>query len=42
MEQNFFEETGIKDMSKDMTLDNIMKKYDYDMNKYEKKLAKMK
>jgi hypothetical protein len=40
-ERKFYELTGIKDESKDFSLDNLIKKFEYDMNKYEKKIAKM-
>jgi hypothetical protein len=36
-----FEQTGIKDKSKDFTMENLIKKYNYDMSKYEKKLKKI-
>ncbi len=41
-ERLLFEQTGLKDKSKDFTMDNLIKKYEYDMNRHEKKLAKMK
>jgi len=40
-DQEFYEKTGIKDTSKDYNLDNLIKKYEYDMNREEKKQAKM-
>ena len=40
-EQIFFEQTGLKDTSKDISMDNLIKKYERDMAKYEKKFAKM-
>ena len=41
-EKVFYEKTGIKNTGKDLSFENLIKKYEYDMNKYEKKLAKMK
>ena len=40
--QKFFEETGIKDTSKDFSMENLIKKYKHDMIKQEKKFARMK
>lgn len=33
----FYEKTGIKDLSKDYTMDNLIKKYEHDMLKFEKR-----
>ena len=41
-ERLFFEQTGLKDKSKDFTMDNLIKKYQHDMERHEKKFAKMK
>lgn len=41
-ERVFFDQTGIKDLSKDFTMDNLIKKYEYDMQRHEKRFAKMK
>ena len=36
-----FEQTGLKDKSKDYSMDNLIKKFQYDMEREEKKLQKM-
>ena len=41
-ERAFFDQTGIKDLSKDFTMDNLIKKYEHDMQRHEKRFAKMK
>ena len=41
-ERIFYEQTGIKDKSREYTMDNLIKKYEFDMQRHEKKLAKMK
>jgi hypothetical protein len=33
----FFEKTGIKDESKDYSMENLVKKYEKDMRKYDRK-----
>lgn len=33
----FYEKTGIKDLSKDYSMENLIKKYEHDMLKFEKK-----
>jgi hypothetical protein len=38
----FFEQTGIKDKSKDFTMENLVKKYQFDMERHEKKMRKIK
>ena len=40
-ERRLFEETGIKDKSKDFTMENLIKKYEHDMKRHEKKLKKI-
>lgn len=40
--QHFYEQTGIKDESKDFNFPNLIKKYERDMQRYEKKMKKMK
>jgi hypothetical protein len=41
-ERQFFEQTGIKDLSKDFSMENLIKKYEYDMERHERRIAKMK
>lgn len=40
-EEIFFRETGIKNESRDHTMANLIKKYNEDMDRYERKFAKM-
>ena len=40
-ERKFFEETGLRNMSKVFTMDNLVNKYQHDMAKYERKLKDM-
>lgn len=40
-ERLIYEQAGIKDKSKEYTMENLIKKYEYDMKRHEKKLQKM-
>jgi hypothetical protein len=41
-ERMLYEQTGIVDKSKDFSMENLIKKFQYDMERHEKKLSKMK
>lgn len=41
-DEEFTRETGIRNRSKDMTLENLMAKYEYDMKVMKKRAQKMK
>ena len=40
-EKTLYEETGLYDKSKNLTMDNLIKKYEYDMERIERRMAKM-
>jgi len=41
-ERAIYEQTGLRDKSKDFTMENLIKKFQYDMDRHERKLEKMK
>ena len=41
-ERVLYEQTGLRDKSKDFSMDNLIKKFQFDMERHEKKLEKMK